>query len=66
MFILKLNVSRGHRSIKFSGRICEKILDFPDSPVVKNLPADEGGSGSIPIQEDAACLRGTKPVRHSC
>lgn len=40
--ILKISVSRAHRSIKFSGRIYEKILDFPDSPVVKNLPVDEG------------------------
>lgn len=36
-------------------------IGLPDSPVVKNLPADEEDSGSIPIQEDAACLRGTKP-----
>ena len=63
--ILNISGSREHRSRKFSGRIYEKILDFPDSPVVKNLPVDEGDSGSILIQEDPACLLGTKPVRRN-
>ena len=25
-----------------------RILDFPDGPVLKNLPADTGDTGSIP------------------
>jgi len=28
-----------------------KIRDFPDSPVVKTLPSNAGGTGSIPGQE---------------
>ena len=65
-FTLKINASREHRAIKFSGRIYEEILDFPDSPLVKKLPAGGGDSGSILVREDPTHLRGAKPMCPNC
>ena len=40
--------------------------DFPGGAVVKNLPANGGDSGLIPVWEDPTCHGATKPVRHNC
>ena len=39
--------------------------DFPGGAVVKNPPANAGGTGSSPGQEDPTCCRATKPVYHN-
>ena len=36
--------------------------DFPGVPVVKNLSAIAGDTGSILVREDPTCCRATKPV----
>ena len=42
------------------------LLDFPGGPVIKNLPANAGDMGSIPVrslmQEDPMCCRAAKLV----
>ena len=40
-------------------------LDFPGSPVAKNLPANAGDIGSIPGLERFRMPQATKPVHHS-
>ena len=35
------------------------------SSVVKNLPANAGDTGLIPVQEDPTCFGATKPVHHN-
>ena len=40
--------------------------DFPDCPVVKNLPVNGGDMGSISeVQEDPTCLGESKPMHHN-
>ena len=38
----------------------KKRVDFPGRPVVQNLPANAGNTGSILVQEDTPCHRATK------
>lgn len=40
----------------------KEFWDFPNGPVVKNLPASTGDTGSIP---DPTGRRATKPMRHN-
>ena len=40
--------------------------DFPGGPVVKNLPASSGNTGSIPGPGSSTCRGPTKPALHSC
>ena len=39
--------------------------DFPGGTVDKNPPANAGDTGQSLVQEDSACCRATKPVRHN-
>ena len=39
--------------------------DFPGGAVVKNLPANAGGTGLIPGPEDPISCEATKPVHHN-
>ena len=41
----------------------KKILDFPGSLVVKNLPVNSGDMDSIPSPEDPTCHTAAGPVR---
>ena len=41
------------------------VWGFPRGTVDKNLPANAGDTGSIPVQEDSTCCRTIKPVCHN-
>ena len=38
---------------------------FPGGTVVKNLPANAGGTGSTLVREDPTCRRATKAMHHN-
>ena len=40
------------------------VSDFPGGPVIKNLPASAGDTGSIPALGRFRMPRGAKPVHH--
>ena len=43
------------------------VLDFPGGgPVIKNLPASAGDTGSIPVLGRFHVPQGAKPVHHNC
>ena len=41
------------------------FLGFPGDSVVKNPPANAGGTGSIPDLEDSMCWGAAKPMCHN-
>ena len=41
------------------------VMDFPCGAVVKNPPANAGGTGLTLAREDHTCRGATKPVRHN-
>ena len=41
------------------------VSDFPGGPVIKNLPASAGDTGSIPALGRFNMPRGAKPVHHN-
>ena len=43
----------------------KEFWDFPNGPVVKNLPASVGDTGSIPGLGRSHILRATKPMLHN-
>ena len=42
-----------------------KYYNFPSGSGVKNLPANAGDMGLIPIQEDPTCQGAAKPMHHN-
>ena len=70
MFSLCPGEVSDHVSLAEMGaRICLQISlwwDFPGGAVVKNLPANAGGTGSNPGVEDPTYRGATKPVCHNC
>ena len=50
------------------GKVHFKITlrDFPDGSVVKNLPANAGGVGSIPGPEESHGEGNGNPLQYSC
>ena len=42
------------------------VSDFPGGPVIKNLPASAGDTGSIPVLGRFHRPQGAKPVHHNC
>jgi len=38
---------------------------FPGDSVVKNPPANAGGTGSTPLREDPTCQGAMRPVHHN-
>ena len=39
--------------------------DFPDDPLVENLPTNEGTQVRSLLQEDPMCCRATEPMSHN-
>ena len=73
---LKTLQSKGnhHCTNHLSGKLISKIYkehtqfrDFPGGPLVKNLPCNAQGTGSIPGQGSKipTCLRATEPTCHN-
>ena len=60
MFLLE-----GEEVVKEICDLKEGNKDFPGGPLVKNLPANAGDTGSSLIQEDSTCHGATKPVCHN-
>ena len=57
---------KGSREARYMWSIRGKERDFSVSPVVKNPPAMERDTGSIPgLGEGPTCCGATKPIHHN-